>query len=185
MTPKAELIAGLVTDKYSGFVDGDEPLLEAASDERLERFRTATDARRAAANEHTKLETDFRNTSARLKVMEAQLKDAEAPLSEEEFVRRAPASIKATLEALAAEEAELKATLVAGLKDCGADSEEDLKKKTIPELRTLAKYARIEVRDYSGRGLPKDRFAEASEDYSEPPNPYEAGIKALQAETKH
>ena len=185
MTPKAELIAGLVTDKYSGFKDGDEALLEAASDARLEEFRTAADNRRTAASDHAKLETDNRNTSARLKVAEARLVEAEAPLSEEDFVRRAPASVQATLQALAAEEAEVKATLVASLKDCGANTEEELKKMKIPELKTLAKYARIEVHDYRGKGLPVDRYAEDSTNY-DPPNPYEAGLKALQAaDTKH
>ena len=45
-TARAELIAALVTDKHSGFADGDEAILEAASDERLERFRSAADASR-------------------------------------------------------------------------------------------------------------------------------------------
>lgn len=184
-TARAELIAALVTDKFSGFKDGDEAILEAASDERLEAFRAAADAGRSAAVSHTRLETDHRNTTARLKVAEDRLKASEAEMTEEEFIARAPASIKKTLQALAAEEAEVKAALVNGLKDLGAHTDEELKKMTIPELKTLAKYAKVHVMDYSGRGLPKDRFAESNETASyAPPDPYAEAIKARQ-DTKH
>lgn len=187
-TARAELIQALVTDKYSGFIDADTSMLEGASDERLEAFRAASDAARNAANERTKLETDNRNANARITVLSAQLKDAEAPMTDEEFIRRAPASIKKTLEVLAAQEAELKASLIEGLKDRGADGEDDLKKMSIPELKRLAKYARLEVRDYSGRGMPRDAEAVADDTLdalANPPNPYEAGLKALREQTKH
>ena len=181
-TARAELIAALVTDKYSGFKDGDESILEGASDERLEQFRAAADATRASLNERTRLETDHRNTTARLKVAEERIKASEAPMTEEEFIQRAPESIKKDLESLKAAEAELKATLVDGLKASGAHTEEELKKMAIPDLKRLAKYAKLEVVDYSGKGEMK--ISESNEDLYEPPDPYAAGLKALQ-QTKH
>lgn len=183
---REELIAALVTDKYSGFKEEDTSMLQGASDERLEAFRTAADASRTVATDKARLESDHRQTAARLKVAEDKVKASEAELTEEEFIRRAPAKIRKTLEALAAEEAELKASLVDGLKSCGADTEEELKKLSVPELKKLAKYARIEVRDYSGKGLPRETFAEdAFESLVKPPNPYDEGLKALKAQVKH
>ncbi len=182
---RAELIAALVTDKYSGFEDGDEAILEAASDARLDKFRTASEARRADAGTIARMETEQRNTSARLKVAEDRLKVAEQPISDDDYVARlAPTSpIKTLLEGRAAEEATLKASLVAQLKDLGGETEEELKKKSIPELQTLATYARVEVLDFSGKGFPVHRNAETKETYA-PPNSYEAGIKALQGAAK-
>jgi len=177
---RAELIASLVTDKHSGFKDGDEAILETASDARLEEFRSAADANKAAGNTITKLETDNRNTSARLKVAEDRLKTAESPLSEEEFALRAPAGIKALLDQRKAEEDGLRAALISQLKDLGANTEDELKAKSTSDLQTLAAYARVEVPDFSGRGLPKSRFTPNSEDYT-PPDSYAEGLKALRA----
>jgi hypothetical protein len=177
---RAEIIAALVTDKYSGFRTGDEAILEAASDARLEEFRTAADAAKTAANAFAKLESDNRNTTARLKVAEERLKEAEQPMTEEDFIAKAPAKIKAVLTELAAAEGAERAAIISQLKDCGADTEDVLKKKTTEELKTLAKYARVEVPDFSGRGLPKERHASENKTYV-PPSPYAEGLKALRS----
>jgi len=179
-TARAELIAALETDKYSGFVEGDRAILEAASDERLEKFRAAADAARSAANDHVRLETDHRNVSARLTVATERIKQLEQPMTTEEFVQRAPAEIKTLLEAHKAEEDATKASLVAALEGRGVLNKEELEKRSIPELETLAEYARVEVPDFSGRGIPKSRNASEKETYA-PPDPYAAGIKALQS----
>lgn len=175
---KAELIAALVTDKYSGFKDGDEAILEACSDTRLEEFRSAADAAKSAANAHTRLETEHRNVSARLKVAEERVKASEQPMTEDEFIAKAPASIKGVLDEVKAAEAAERAALVGALKDCGAHSEEDLKKMPLADIRTLAKYARIDVPDFSGRALPRAASANEKKSYA-PPDPYAAGLKAL------
>ena len=175
---RAESIAALVTDKHSGFRDGDESLLEAASDARLEEFRNTSDSRRLAALAAAKLESDHRNVSARLKIAEERVKDSEKPLTKEDFMARAPEDIKAILEERAAEEAAVKASLVSQLKDLGEHTEEDLKKMDIGALKTLASYARVEVAVYSARGLPKERDTEHRRNYT-PPDPYAAGLKAL------
>lgn len=180
---RAEVIAALVTDKYSGFKDGDEAILEAASDARLEDFRTASDAHKAAAGATARLETELRNTGARLKVAEDRLKASESEMTEEEFLQKAPATIKALVEGHKAEEAALKASLISQLKDLGANTEDDLKKKSVDELKTLASYARVNIPDFSGRGVATERTNDGTKNYV-PPDPYAAGIKALQ-ETKH
>lgn len=181
---RAEVIAALVTDKYSGFKDGDEAILEAASDARLEEFRTASVAHRTSSETIARMETEQRNTSARLKVAEERLRTAEQPMTEEEFIQRAPASIKTVLEARAAEETALKASLVSSLKDLGGENEEQLKKKTIPELQTLARYAGVKVLDFSGKGLPVNRSAESKDASFAPPDPYKAGLEQLRTASK-
>lgn len=182
---RAEMIASLVTNKYSGFKDGDESLLETASDARLMEFRAAADAAKLAQADHATLTTDLTNTKARLKVAEDRIKASETQLTREEFISRAPDDIKSLLESHQAAQAAEKANLVSALKTCGVKSEEELNKLAIAELKTLAKFARIQVFDYSGRGLPVERNAEekGSQSYA-PPNPYEQGIKSLQAAGK-
>jgi hypothetical protein len=144
-TARAELIAALVTDRFSGFKDGDEPLLEACSDSRLEDFRTASEARKAEVGSHARLETEHRNVSARLKVAEDRIKAGEQTLSEEEFIERAPENIKLVLQEHKAAEDAFRASMISQLKDCGANTEEELKAKSTADLKTLSAYARIEV----------------------------------------
>lgn len=178
---KAELIAALVTDRYSGFKDGDEALLEAASDARLDEFRVASEASRAKDNTIAKMESDARNVNARLTVATERIVKLEQPMTEEDFIQRAPASIKSVLEARAAEEATLKSSLVTSLKDLGGETEEQLKKKSIPELQTLAQYARVKVLDFSGRGLPVERTASSKAANYAPPDPYASGLEKMRA----
>jgi len=175
---RAEVIAALVIDKYSGFKDGDENILEAASDARLDEFRAAADRARSAEGAYSRLETENRNVAARLKVSEDRIRTLEQPMTTEDFVQKAPPEIKALLEEKKAEEDAIRAAFVASLKDCGANTEEELKKKPIDELRMLAKYARVDVPDYSGRGLTRERNAEDKRSYA-PPSPYDAQLKAL------
>lgn len=183
-TPKAELVAALVTDKFSGFKDGDEAILEACSDQRLEEFRAQSDQRKAAAAAATRMENDNRNLSARLKVAEDRIKSNEAELTEEEFLARAPASIKEVVETHRAAEAATKASLVTQLKDCGAHTEDELKKMPLDQLRSLASYARVNVPDFSGRGLPAQRNAQDRTNYPAP-NPYDEPLKRMREASKH
>jgi len=180
---RAEVIAALVTDRFSGFKEGDEAILEAASDARLEEFRAASDSRKSNANAFSRLETEHRNVTARLKVAEDRVRASEAELSEEEFLERAPAKIKTLMQAVKAEEDQTRASIISQLKDLGADTEAELKKKSTEDLKTLAKYARVDVPDFSGRALPKDRSEDAADTYA-PPDPYAAGLKAMQAASK-
>jgi hypothetical protein len=182
---RAELIASLVTDKYSGFKDGDEPILEAAADARLSEFRAAADAAKVAVGEKTTLNTELTNTKARLKVAEDRIKASETQLTREEFIARAPEDIKTLLASHKAQQDSEKASLISALKTCGVKTEDELNRLDIPELKTLAKFARIQVIDYSSRGLPVQRDAEEANTRTyAPPNPYEAGVKALQTAGK-
>lgn len=78
-----------------------------------------------------------------------------------------------------AREAAEKDALVASLKACGAMTEEQLKTKTVDELRTLASFAKVAQPsvDFSGLGTPRVQQAEG--DDLTPPNSYDAGLKAL------
>jgi hypothetical protein len=107
-------------------------------------------------------------------------------MTDDEFIQRAPTSVKAVLEARAAEEASLKASLVNSLKDLGGETEEVLKKRSIPELQTLAQYARIKVLDFSGKGVPMERYAADKHATYAPPDPYKEGLERMRAaESKH
>lgn len=180
---RAELIAALVTDKHSGFKEGDEAFLEAVPDARLTELRTAAEARKADFDAHAKLENDARNMTARVKVVEEKLKVAEAKPTKEQWLENAPPEIKALLDKQAQQETEERDELIKKLKTLGANSEEELKAMPTPQLQTLAKYAKVQPVDFSGRGLPAQRNAATEDDEKEfaAPNPYEAGIKALQA----
>lgn len=179
---RAELIAALVTDKHSGFKDGDQQMLEACGDARLEEFRTASEANRATASTITRMETDQRNTQARLTVAEGRLAKAEQTISDEDFIARLSLTspIRALLESRAAEEAALKASLVSSLKNIGGETEDDLKKKPIADLQVLARYAGVKVHDFSGRGLPTNRSAESQVSFA-PPDPFKADLEKLRA----
>jgi hypothetical protein len=183
---KAELIAALVTDKHSGFKQGDEPRLEAFEDARLEEFRAAADGRKADAEAKAKVETDNERNTARLKVAEEKLTALEAKVPTEDEFLASPAG--ATLRTLVAEkkaqDAEEREALVKTLKGVGANTEEELKAMDMGQLKTLAKYAKVPAPNFSGRGVPvpRDLAADKDEDYA-PPNPWEAGIKSLQGKT--
>lgn len=179
-----ELIAALVTDKHSGFKAGDEAQLQVVSDARLEEFRAASENNRKQAETIAKMETDARQTAARLKVAEERIVKLELPMSDADFVARlaADSPIKVLLEQRAAEDTQLKASLVSSLKDLGGEKEEDLKKKSIPELQTLARYAGVKVLDFSGRGIPVERNAgENTRESYAPPDPYKAGLEQVRA----
>ena len=178
-----ELIAALVTDSYSGFKDGDEPILTGASDARLDEFRAAAEKNRATHATIARMESDQRQTAARLKVAEEKIVKLEQPMTDDDFVARlSPTSpIKVMLESRAAEEKTLHASLVSSLKDLGGETEEQLKKRSIPELQTLAQYARVKVLDFSGRGLPVERSASAKTITYAPPDPYKDGLEKMRA----
>lgn len=178
---KAELIAALTTDKYSGFKEGDVAFLETASDARLEEFKAAAEANKAAAEKATKDEDDLRAAQAKITVIEGKLKTAEAAPTEEEWIKRAPAGVKTLLENQKAQEAEVRESLIKELKAAGANTEDELKAMGTEQLKTLAKYAKVAVPDFSGRAIPQHRAAEETDlkKYS-PPDPYGPGLKALQ-----
>lgn len=180
---KAEIIAALVTDKHSGYKAGDETFLNAASDARLEEFKTAADANKLAAEAKIKTDNDLTAANAKVTVLEGKLKTAEQTPTEEEWLTKAPAGIKALLDHQKAQEAEEREALIKTLKAVGANTEDELKAMPTPQLKTLAAYAKVKTPDFSGRGIPIDRTAGDAEDFT-PPDSYAEGIKALRETTK-
>lgn len=185
---RAEQIAALVSDRYSGFNESDQAMLETASDSRLDEFRAAAARRQTEERERTKVDTDLTNVSARLKIAEDRLRAAQESPSEEEWLSRAPESIKAVIEEYRTAQAAQRADIIGQLKDLGQNTEAELKEMKTEQLLQLASYARVQVPDYSGRGLPQSRNAAANKNdirTFEAPDPYAAGIKALQSKATH
>jgi hypothetical protein len=157
---RKDLIGKLVVDKHSGFTAGDEKMLEAASDERLESFRVAAESRA--------------NTERDLKAA------ADRKLTAAEFMEVAPPEIKTLIKRQERQETEMKAALITELKAAQSEySEAELSVMAVEDLARMARVAKVEIKtDYSGKALPK--MVAAEEDDYTPPNPYEKGIKALQ-----
>jgi hypothetical protein len=177
---RAELIATLVADRYSGFKSGDESVLEACSDARLEEFRAASDVRRVDEQKARVTETELTKANARLKVSDEKLRAAEQTPSEAEWLEKAPPKYKALIDADKAEEDAARAAIVSSLKDLGANTEAELKEMPLDQLRQLAAYARVTVPDFSGRGVPKDRYASSKPTNSyAPPDPYKEGLAKM------
>jgi len=82
--------------------------------------------------------------------------------------------IKALVERQRAADAARKDELVAALKG-GPLDEAALKAKSIEDLETLARFARVEAVDFSGRGVP--RAAAEADVFANPPNPYAEALK--------
>lgn len=162
---KTELIKVLVADKHSGFTAGDEKMLEAASDERLESFKVAAEARALEVKEVK------------------EIKAAEGKqLSEEDFMKAAPPSLKSLINRQQEQETRRKADLVAALKTAQDEyAEAALSAMPVDELERMARMTKAKItskNDYSGRGL---AYSGAEGDDFTPPDPYADGIKALKA----
>ncbi len=159
---KTTLIKKLVEDKYSGFTTGDERILEAATPERLESFRVAAESRGVQERE--------------LRVA------AERKLSPEEWKAAAPPEMLRVLERQEKQETEVKAALVTELKAAQSEySEAELSTMAIEGLQRLARVAKVDMKvDFSGRVGRVLSKKDEGDDYT-PPDPYEAGLKALQS----
>lgn len=183
----------LVACSCSGFTKDDIKMLEGASDARLLAFVAKSDAAikakedEEAAEEKKKAdlkaaEDAKRSLEDKVTALQGELRAAaNKQLSEEEFLKVAPDSVRALVaDRKAAEDAE-RATLVTSLKTAAANvySEDELGKKDLPELRKLAALAKVDI-DYSGRGMPRPRSLAADTTNYAPPNAYEAGLKVMQ-----
>ncbi len=165
---KTELVKALVECPCTEFTAADVKWLEAASDERLEAFRAAGVARKAAQEK----------ADAELKA--AQEKKPELKTAEQ-FMAEAPKEIVEIVEQHKAAQAARKGELVTMLKAASdALTEDQLKAKGLEDLETLAKFAKIEKPDFSGRGIP--RTAAEGDVYRNPPDPYAAGIAKMRGE---
>jgi len=161
---RAEMIATLIACKHSGFTEGDQAMLDNATDDRLEAFKVASEAR-------MRTETDLKAAAAK-------------PLTEEEFMANAPESLRSLIARQQRQETAFKAELVAELKAAQEEySETELSAMPIEQLQRMARVARIEVQpDFSGRGLPRVLSSKKEDDvYANPPDPYAADIERRRA----
>jgi len=164
---REEVIKGLVESKYSGFTTGDEKMLEAASDERLEGFRVAAEARKNESEQ---------NRAA-----------ATRELTTEDFMKVAPPEIKSLLDKTQKAETERKGFLVTELKACQSEySEAELSNMKLEDLERLARVSGADVppADYTARGLSRFPSKEdrAKDVYANPPNPYKLAIAKAKGE---
>jgi hypothetical protein len=166
---RAAKIKALTECPCSGFTAADIKALEGFSDDRLVALAATGVARK-------KLEDELKTAKERIAEIETSLKAAEAA--------QIPSEELTSLRALAAERKvendKEHDELVVSLKAASSVlTEEQLKAKSLDELKVLAQFARVSVPDYSGRGT--SRTPQSSTDSFTPPNSYEAGIKALQS----
>lgn len=162
---KTEVIKGLVENKHSGFTTGDEAMLAAASDERLEGFRVAAEARKTEAD---------------------QLRAATAKtMTSEEFMAAAPPELKALITKTMNADTQRKADIVSVLKTCQTEyNETELSNMKLEELERLVRVAKADVpdADYSARGLSRFGAKDGKDVFANPPDPYKIAIARAKGE---
>jgi hypothetical protein len=129
-------------------------------------------------------DTKIKTADTTIKTLQADLRTAKKPLSEDDWFKLAPSSIKALVEKQKKADEEKKETLVEALKTAqDVYDEESLKAMSIEDLEKTSKLLKLEepvTGDFSAaRRVPR---AAASKDdiYQNPPDPYAPGIKRLQ-----
>ena len=124
-------------------------------------------------------EKDMKNAKARAAKMRAATAAGMTVEEYEEavFLRTAPDSIRTLVEEKKASDGKERTTLITGL-EAAQDvyTKKELQQRDLPELRKLAKMIGVgqPTIDYSGRGVA--RSAEEKDVFSNPPDPYAAGI---------
>jgi hypothetical protein len=181
-------IAALLKNEHNPLKD--QKTLEANTDEGLRllevhcanaaTLKTAADALKTDAE---KAAADLKVAQDEKAVLDAKLKAAESKeLTEDEFLKAAPPTLKTLIERQKAQDAARKATLVASLKAAQSEfTEEELTAEPLDRLERMARAVKVETPvDFSGRGLP--RVAGETKDTFAAPDPYADGVKALQAQ---
>jgi hypothetical protein len=166
---RTERIAALIANTHNPMKD----LTDKTSDEVLTVLEAQATANAMREAEHA---TALKAAQDKAAETEAALRAAQAA--------QIPAAELVQLRALAEErkaaDAAQKASVVTQLKVAakGVYTDEELDAKPLAELQKIAQLARVETADFSARGIPIPRGV-ATENFT-PPDPYEAGIKALQ-----
>jgi hypothetical protein len=108
---------------------------------------------------------------------EPEPKVAAAEVSEEEYLKTAPDSIRQLVADKKASDAAEKTALVTSLKDAQQEfTEVELQAMDLKALGRLANVVKVAKPDFSGRGVVRD--AGAADVYSTPPDPYAAALEA-------
>lgn len=172
---KTEHIAALLRNDHNPIKN--QKALEAMSDSELTALQAKCE--------------EFQKTAADLKAAQEQATAlraaANTQLTEEEFLKRAPETIRTLVADKKAQDAVRKDTLVGQLKTAAAGvyTEDELKALSLPELERMAKLTKTEVNvDYSGRGIAAPRAAAENDVFANPPNPYAEALKRRAAAAK-
>lgn len=156
---KKTRVKTLVGHPYSPFSDADVPMLEGIGDDRLAAFETAAESRAAEAK---KAEEELRTAKDAQVKAEGQVTElkaaAAAVLPEDEWLKRAPARVRALVEDAQKAEQTKRDELIGQLKTAqSAYNEDELKALSTEHLEKLGKVAiktaEAKVVDFSGRGL--------------------------------
>jgi hypothetical protein len=177
---RAAAITALIACPCSGFTAAHSKMLEAATDEQVLAFKALGEQRKADQDKAAaELKTAQDAKAAAEQAAEGLRAAAAKPKTEDEYLKDAPESIRALVADKKAQDAKAKDELVAVLKVASnALTEEQLKAKSLDELKVLASFAKVEVPDYSGRGL--QGVAPKTEETYTPPNPYAEGLRVMQ-----
>lgn len=161
---KKERIAALVANAHNPVKD----ITEKTSDEVLTVLEAAAESNKKHADELKAAQAKQTETEEKLKAAQA------AQISPEELAHFRSLAAERT-----ASDAAAKATLVERLVPLKTLSKEELEKKSLDELKTLAAFAKVETQpvDYSIKGFPVPRSAEGVDQYAAPDS---YGLKALQ-----
>lgn len=175
---KAELIKTLVEHKHSGFTPGDEAILEAAPEDRLNAFHVAAVAR----------EKEVTAAAEKTVVVEVKAAEEAKPLNEEDFMRLAPPALKALIDRTLAADTAKKADLVAALKTAQSEwTESELAAMSLDGLERFARALKVhdeaEKPDFSGRGIPRAAAKSENDTFLNPPDPYAAPLEAMRKNT--
>lgn len=182
------IVDQILANKDLPFTEDDRLWLEAANEARLVAFAgfTPGEKKTPAAGDGAAAGGAAASTAAQAPAYTgAQGKAAQAekkPQTEEEFLAAAPQSLRDLVAGAKAREHARRDELVTVLKTAQTEyAEAELKAMPAKDLERIARVCKAAVKpvDFSGQGLP--RTAETPS-YA-PPDPYLAGIKAMQAAT--
>jgi hypothetical protein len=174
-------IKQIAETESSGFTKDDVKTLEAMNDKQIEGLKSLIDAKAAADKSAADLKAAEEKKAADEK-KDTELRAAEEqkkPPTVEEYLKSAPAEIRTLVERQKKHDSERKTVLLTQLKTAQAEyTEDELKSMDVEQLERLARVAKIEApADYRGRGVV--RAAEENDVFTNPPDPYAPGLKAL------
>jgi leucyl-tRNA synthetase len=149
-----------------------------ALEDELQESTTRIETLEAAAEEH---DTQVRGLQAELRTA----KRAPKEMSEEDWFKAAPESVRSLVEKQRQQDEEKKADLVESLKAAqDAYTEDELKAMSLVTLEKHAKMLKLDEPakgDFStARPAPRMRAAGEADVYLNPPDPYAEGVKKLQ-----
>lgn len=169
------------------FSDAGLTALQAHCDEQSTQFAALEERAETAEEALTALQEKVPTMDTQIKSLEGQLRTAKKPLSEEDWMKQAPESIRGLVERQKKLDDEKKEDLVETLKAAQEEySEAELKAMSVVELERTARILKLnqpQQADYTGaRPVPRQRDLAGKDDvHLNPPDPWEAGIKGLQA----